>query len=113
LQIGYAAIPALILSLLFYFDHNVSAQLAQQKDFQLVRPPAYNWDLAVLGVLVVRSPPPSHMHDPYALACLLQCRPSSMSTQAVCFWDAHDDPLRQQTVWPCPFTRHRLRVANE
>ena len=54
MQIGYAVIPGLILSLLFYFDHNVSAQLAQQKDFQLVRPPAYNWDLAVLGLLVVR-----------------------------------------------------------
>eukprot|EP00892_Ulva_mutabilis_P000727 jgi/Ulvmu1/10655/UM066_0036.1 len=64
LQIVYAIIPALILSLLFYFDHNVSAQLAQQKDFQLVRPPAYNWDLAVLGLLVGVSgllgiPPPN------------------------------------------------------
>ena len=46
-------VPALIISLLFYFDHNVSAQLAQQKDFQLVRPTAYNWDLLVLSFLTV------------------------------------------------------------
>jgi boron transporter len=53
-QAASAIVPALIISLLFYFDHNVSAQLAQQKDFRLVRPPAYNWDLLLLAVLVVR-----------------------------------------------------------
>jgi HCO3- transporter family len=53
-QIAYAIVPALIISLLFYFDHNVSSQLAQQADFGLVRPPAYHWDLGVLGVLTVR-----------------------------------------------------------
>ena len=52
-QIATAMVPALIISLLFYFDHNVSAQLAQQKDFQLVRPTAYNWDLLVLSFLTV------------------------------------------------------------
>ena len=52
-QIGLAIIPALIIALLFYFDHNVSAQLAQQKDFQLVRPTAYHWDMWLLGMLMV------------------------------------------------------------
>lgn len=52
-QIAYAMVPALILALLFYFDHSVSAQLAQQKDFQLVRPTAYNWDLFVVAILMV------------------------------------------------------------
>lgn len=55
-QVAYALVPALIITLLFYFDHNVSSQLAQQKDFQLVRPPAYHWDLLVLSVLTVRLP---------------------------------------------------------
>ena len=55
-HIAYAMVPALILSLLFYFDHSVSAQLAQQKDFQLVRPTAYNWDLFVVAILMVRTP---------------------------------------------------------
>jgi boron transporter len=55
-QIAYALVPALIITLLFYFDHNVSSQLAQQKDFQLVRLPAYHWDLLVLSALTVRSP---------------------------------------------------------
>lgn len=53
-EIAYALVPALIITLLFYFDHNVSSQLAQQKDFQLVRPPAYHWDLLVLAALTVR-----------------------------------------------------------
>lgn len=53
-QIAYAVIPAAIIALLFYFDHNVSAQLAQQKDFQLVRPPAYHWDMSVVALLMVR-----------------------------------------------------------
>ena len=55
-HIAYAMVPALILALLFYFDHSVSAQLAQQKDFQLVRPTAYNWDLFVVAILMVRTP---------------------------------------------------------
>eukprot|EP00892_Ulva_mutabilis_P000726 jgi/Ulvmu1/10654/UM066_0035.1 len=69
-QIGYAAIPGLIIALLFYFDHNVSAQLAQQKDFQLVRPPAYNWDLALVALLMVMAGllgiPPSNCVIPQA-----------------------------------------------
>ena len=56
-QIAYAMVPAIIIALLFWFDHNVSAQLAQQKDFQLVRPTAYHWDLFVLSFLTVYCPP--------------------------------------------------------
>ena len=71
-QIGYAAIPGLIIALLFYFDHNVSAQLAQQKDFQLVRPPAYNWDLALVALLMVCSHHlPSGHHRPLCHHVLL------------------------------------------
>lgn len=46
-----AAVPALLIALLFFFDHAVSAQLAQQPEFGLRKPSAYHYDFALLGVL--------------------------------------------------------------
>eukprot|EP00878_Enallax_costatus_P036484 GHUV01040975.1.p2 GENE.GHUV01040975.1~~GHUV01040975.1.p2 ORF type:complete len:117 (+),score=56.16 GHUV01040975.1:919-1269(+) len=50
--IAVALLPALIISILFYFDHNVSSQLAQQTDFNLRKPPAYHYDFLLLAALV-------------------------------------------------------------
>jgi hypothetical protein len=50
--IGAAVLPALIIAILFYFDHNVSAQLAQQPEFNLTKPPAYAYDFVLLAVMV-------------------------------------------------------------
>ena len=47
-----ALLPAFILTVLFYFDHNVSAMLAQQPEYRLRKPPSYNWDFVVLGLTV-------------------------------------------------------------
>ena len=47
--IAAALVPALIISTLFYFDHNVSSQLAQQPEFNLRKPSAYHWDLLLLS----------------------------------------------------------------
>jgi hypothetical protein len=47
-----AIFPALMLLVLFFFDHNVSSIMAQDAKFGLVKPPAFNYDFAVLGVLV-------------------------------------------------------------
>ena len=49
-QIGVALVPALIITVLFFFDHNVSAQLAQTDDFKLSKPPAYHYDFMLQGV---------------------------------------------------------------
>tara|TARA_B110000977_G_scaffold36585_1_gene49107 strand:+ start:11109 stop:12866 length:1758 start_codon:yes stop_codon:yes gene_type:complete len=49
-QIGVAIIPALIITVLFFFDHNVSAQLAQTEDFNLEKPPAYHYDFLLQGI---------------------------------------------------------------
>ena len=49
-QIGIAIVPALIITVLFFFDHNVSAQLAQTEDFGLKKPPAYHYDFALQGL---------------------------------------------------------------
>ena len=47
--IAGALIPALIIAILFYFDHTVSAQMAQLAEFNLRKPPAYHYDLFLLG----------------------------------------------------------------
>ena len=47
--IAAAIVPAILISILFFFDHNVSAQLAQQAEFNLRKPPVYHWDFMLLG----------------------------------------------------------------
>lgn len=53
LHIFSALIPATMIAVLYYFDHSVASQLAQQKEFNLRRPSAYHHDLLLLGFLVV------------------------------------------------------------
>jgi hypothetical protein len=49
-----AIAPAVAIAILFYFDHTVSSQLAQTGDDVTVeRPPAYAWDLLLLGIMAV------------------------------------------------------------
>ena len=47
-----AVLPAVVLTSLLFFDHNISAMLSQRKEFHLRKPPAYNLDTALLGVSV-------------------------------------------------------------
>ncbi|KAL2932398.1 Boron transporter 4 [Bienertia sinuspersici] len=50
--VGYifaAIIPALMVAGLYFFDHSVASQLAQQKEFNLRKPSAYHYDILVLG----------------------------------------------------------------
>ena len=49
-QVAVALVPALIITVLFFFDHNVSAQLAQVDDFNLEKPPAYHYDFLLQGL---------------------------------------------------------------
>lgn len=59
-----AFVPAIMIAVLYYFDHNVSAQLAQQKEFNLRKPSAFHYDLLLLGMMVLvcglLGIPPSH-----------------------------------------------------
>ncbi|KAI8826776.1 HCO3 transporter family-domain-containing protein [Fimicolochytrium jonesii] len=45
-----AIVPGLILTCLFFFDHNVSAIMAQSPVFGLKKPTAYHYDFFVLGI---------------------------------------------------------------
>lgn len=47
-----AFIPATMIAVLYYFDHSVASQLAQQKEFNLRKPSAFHYDLLLLGFLV-------------------------------------------------------------
>ena len=51
--IAGAVVPALMLALLFYFDHTVSSQLAQLPEFNLHKPPAYSYDLLLVGLYTI------------------------------------------------------------
>ncbi|KAL0330821.1 UNVERIFIED_CONTAM: putative boron transporter 7 [Sesamum angustifolium] len=55
--VGYifaAFIPAVMIAALYFFDHSVAAQLAQQKEFNLKNPTAYHYDILLLGVMMIR-----------------------------------------------------------
>lgn len=50
-----AFIPATMIAVLYYFDHSIASQLAQQKEFNLRKPPSYHYDLLLLGFMVCKS----------------------------------------------------------
>ncbi|GKB91609.1 boron transporter 4-like protein, partial [Tanacetum coccineum] len=49
-----AIIPALMIAGLYFFDHSVASQLAQQKEFNLKNPSAYHYDILLLGFMFIR-----------------------------------------------------------
>ncbi|KAM3555349.1 hypothetical protein MY1884_005636 [Beauveria asiatica] len=47
----FIALPfALLLTILFWFDHNVSSLIAQGSEFPLRKPAGFHWDLFLLGL---------------------------------------------------------------
>ncbi|WOK93939.1 boron transporter 4-like isoform X1 [Canna indica] len=53
LYIFAAIIPAVMVAGLYFFDHSVASQMAQQKEFKLKNPSAYHYDIFVLGFMVL------------------------------------------------------------
>ncbi|KAL3652958.1 Boron transporter 1 [Castilleja foliolosa] len=53
LYIFGAFIPATMIAVLYYFDHSVASQLAQQQEFNLRKPPSFHYDLLLLGFLTL------------------------------------------------------------
>lgn len=41
---------AVLLTVLFYFDHNVSSLIAQGTEFPLKKPAGFHWDIFLLGI---------------------------------------------------------------
>ncbi|XP_043721930.1 boron transporter 4-like [Telopea speciosissima] len=48
-----AIIPASMIAGLYFFDHSVASQMAQQKEFNLKKPSAYHYDIILLGVMTL------------------------------------------------------------
>ena len=48
----FASIPGFFLTVLFFFDHNVSSLLCQASEFGLKKGTAYHWDFAIVGIQV-------------------------------------------------------------
>ncbi|KAE8700165.1 putative boron transporter 5 [Hibiscus syriacus] len=48
-----AIVPALMIAGVHFFDHSVSSQLAQQKEFNLKNSSAYHYDVLLLGVMTL------------------------------------------------------------
>lgn len=47
----FVALPmGILMTLLFYYDHNVSSLGAQAKDFPLKKPAGFHWDFFLLGI---------------------------------------------------------------
>ncbi|KAI7750765.1 hypothetical protein M8C21_028338, partial [Ambrosia artemisiifolia] len=44
-----AFVPGVMIAALYFFDHSVASQLAQQKEFNLKKPSAYHYDIFLLG----------------------------------------------------------------
>ncbi|PKA46775.1 Putative boron transporter 5 [Apostasia shenzhenica] len=48
-----ALVPAIMVAGLYFFDHSVASQMAQQKEFNLKNPSAYHYDIFILGFMVL------------------------------------------------------------
>ncbi|XP_010519936.1 PREDICTED: probable boron transporter 6 [Tarenaya hassleriana] len=48
-----AVIPAVMIAGLYFFDHSVASQMAQQKEFNLKNPSAYHYDIFLLGIMTL------------------------------------------------------------
>eukprot|EP00210_Caulerpa_lentillifera_P006638 g6341.t1 len=51
--IAASVVPGVIITVLYYFDHNISSKLAQQKEFDLKKPPAYHYDFLLLALMTL------------------------------------------------------------
>lgn len=51
--IAASTIPGMIIAVLYYFDHNISSKMAQQKDYHLKKPPAYHYDFLLLAFMTI------------------------------------------------------------
>ncbi|CAF1264292.1 unnamed protein product [Adineta ricciae] len=92
IDVGYVfiAIPfALLVTALFYFDHNVSSLTAQAKHYPLRKPAGFHWDFFLLGWTTIIA---GFFGLPYPNALVPQC---AMHTDALGRWKA-DESVENQ-----------------
>eukprot|EP00980_Cylindrotheca_fusiformis_P016450 scaffold4902_cov115-Cylindrotheca_fusiformis.AAC.11 len=48
-----ALVPAMMMYILFFLEHNMSSAVAQAPKYKLKKPPSYQWDFFVLGLTII------------------------------------------------------------
>lgn len=48
-----AILPGLVLTVLFFFDHNVSSLLSQKPEFNIKKGSAFHWDFFIIGIMIL------------------------------------------------------------
>ncbi|XP_027901927.1 probable boron transporter 7 isoform X1 [Vigna unguiculata] len=98
-----STVPALMIAGLYFFDHSVASQMAQQKKFNLQKPTAYHYDVFLLGIMTLicgfLGLPPSNgvlpqspMHTKSLAVLRKKVKESETSKQAVTKSRNNDDP---------------------
>ncbi|CAF0914188.1 unnamed protein product [Adineta steineri] len=98
----FIAIPfALLVTALFYFDHNVSSLTAQAKHYPLRKPAGFHWDFFLLGWTTIIA---GFLGLPYPNALVPQC---AMHTDALGRWKI--DECVENQVPTAIVTTHKSR----
>jgi hypothetical protein len=98
----FIALPfAILVTALFYFDHNVSSLTAQAKHYPLRKPAGFHWDFFLLGCSTFVA---GFLGIPYPNALVPQC---AMHTDALGRWKINEATENQ--VPTASFTIHPSR----
>ncbi|KAF4357367.1 hypothetical protein F8388_023546 [Cannabis sativa] len=76
-----AIIPGVMVAGLYFFDHSVASQLAQQKEFNLKKPSAYHYDILLLGFMLTGIGPRLYFADDLVCLHLMECCHNHQCTQ--------------------------------
>lgn len=95
ISVGYVfvALPfGLLVTALFYFDHNVSSLTAQAKHYPLTKPAGFHWDFFLLGVTTIVA---GFLGIPYPNALVPQ---APMHTDSLSVWKQveHNEQLNEE-----------------
>jgi hypothetical protein len=104
-QYVFIAIPfAVLITALFYFDHNVSSLTAQAKHYPLRKPAGFHWDFFLLGWTTIIA---GFLGIPYPNALVPQC---AMHTDALCQWKIAESTENQLPITAIPIHKSRRSV---
>lgn len=99
----FIALPfAILVTALFYFDHNVSSLTAQAKHYPLQKPAGFHWDFFLLGWTTLIA---GFLGLPFPNALVPQC---AMHTDALAHWkvsEAVENQVPTAVVAPHPSRR--------
>ncbi|ANB13179.1 Bor1p [Sugiyamaella lignohabitans] len=109
----FLAIPfALLLTSLFYFDHNVSSLICQGSEFPLKKPASFHWDFFLLGITtglagILGIPAPNGLIPQAPLhtmsLCVWKYRRENENLENACVWKNQEEngTTSSVCVWKC------------